>query len=184
MHRRYYVAILLSAIVSTALSAQIELPADFSARLDEMGLEFIYPVEADFKEQRQVKNEFIAYDFGLRSRKEGLEIRYDLQTDEELGDLAGNPHVATMRLVMTMGSNEENALVAVHSFPDSTVALDFGADWVRTYTFQPKIGFTDRETIQLVALYREGRGLAWVFLLFNKPPITLDGRQLALRFKG
>ncbi len=124
------------------------------------------------------------YDFGIRSRKEGLEIRYDLQTDAQLGDLAGNPHVATMRLVMNMGSNNDHSLVAVHSFPDSTVSLDFGADWVRTYTFQPKVGFTDRETIQLVALYREGRGLAWIFLMFNKPPFTLDARSLALRFKS
>ncbi len=59
MTRRYALLLISSLLTIISLPAQIELPTEFSARLDSMGMEFIYPLETDFKEQRIVKNDFL-----------------------------------------------------------------------------------------------------------------------------
>jgi hypothetical protein len=91
------------------------------------------------------------------------------------------PHVATARFLMDIGSNDEDSQTAVHSFGEEETAI-YAADWARLFTFRPKSSFAPYEFAQLVALYKEDRGLIWVVLLFNTPPDTLDTRQLAARF--
>ncbi|PHI18229.1 hypothetical protein CEQ90_19025 [Lewinellaceae bacterium SD302] len=163
------------------LAGQGPLPQAAANRFDSLGADIIRPFDADFKEVSVARTRFRPAEYAIGSKKEKLEIRYYLQTEKELGHFSGMPHVATGRFLMDVGSNDEDAQTTVHSFQGEQLET-YNADWSKLFTFQPKYEFAAYEYAQLVALYKEGRGLIWVILLFNKPPDTLDARQLAARF--
>ena len=60
---------------------------------------------------------------------------------------------------------------------------DFNADWGQVIFFQPKSVFSHKAHCKMLALYKEGKGMAFVFFLFDKGTLELDRRFLALRFK-
>ncbi|MEL6275951.1 MAG: hypothetical protein AAFU03_12685 [Bacteroidota bacterium] len=117
----------------------------------------------------------------MYSKQEKLEIRYYLQAESEMGPFVGMPHVAAGRLLIDVSSNDEDAVTTAHSFQGEALAT-YRADWAKLFTFQPKRRFSDTNFAQMVALYQEGIGMLYVFLLFDKAPDTLDSRQLAIRF--
>lgn len=157
------------------------LPDSFQYQLAELNAAIIRPLDSDFKAINIKSSRFQAPQFVMYSRQEKLEIRYYLQTAAEMGSFQGMPHVASSRLLIDISSNDDDALLTAHSFTDEAF-LTFGADWAKLFTFKPKRSFSDTQYAQLVALYKEGRGLIYVCLLFNKPPESLDTRQLAIRF--
>lgn len=167
----------------TPLAAQLDLPDDFQRRLDSMDVRFTAPLDSDYRETTlRHDNRWLDDHYSMTSRREKLEVRFHL-TPEHAGDrYFGLPHLAATTLAMNLGSNDDDAVTAVHSFDDEELAL-YGADWARMYTFRPKRSFSDKEQAQLIALYREGRGLAYTILLFDRAPDTLEGRQLSLRFR-
>ncbi|WP_116126485.1 hypothetical protein [Lewinella sp. IMCC34183] len=170
-------------LLSTPLMAQLDLPADFQARLDGMDIRFNAPLDSDFRERTlRQDNRWLEDHFAMTSRSEKLELRFHLLPEHEGDTYYQMPHLAATTLAMNLGSNDEDAVTAVHSFGEEELIL-YGADWARMYTFRPKRSFSDKEQAQLIALYREGRGLAYTILLFDKAPITLEGRQLSLRFR-
>ena len=170
-------------VLALPVAAQMDLPADFLARLDSLDLRFNAPLDSDFREQTlRNDNRWLSDHYTMTSRREKLEIRFFIAPEHEGDRYAGLPHLAATTLAMNLGSNDEDAVTAVHSFGEEDMAL-YNADWARMYTFRPKRSFSDKEQAQLIALYREGRGLAYTILLFDRAPDTLDGRQLSLRFR-
>lgn len=165
------------------LAAQFDLPVEFVARLDSVDVQFTAPLDSDYREATLRSDcPYLPEHFALRSRRENLELRFHLRP-ERLDDLYyGRPHLAATTVAMNLGSNDEDAVTAVHQFGDEELAI-FNADWARMYTFRPKRSFSSRQQAQLVALYREGRGMAYTVLLFDDAPDTLEGRQLSLRFR-
>ena len=169
--------------IGSALAAQGFTPSpDFVALLDTMELRLNPPLNADFKPVRRRANKYLPDQFVVYSREEKLEMRYSLLPEGEGNRYAGQPHLRSMTTVMNLGSNEEDAVISVHSFGEEEMAV-FNADWAKMYTFRPKDSYSDKRMAQLVAIYREGRGMAYAVLLFDKAPATLDGRQLAMRFR-
>jgi hypothetical protein len=170
---------LLSAVPCTA---QIDLPPDFQQLLDSLDVRFTAPLDSDYRESLRHDNDYLADDFAINSRRERLELRFHLRP-EVVGDRYYQlPHLAATTLAMNLGSNDEDAVTAVHSFGTEEMAL-YNADWARMFTFRPKRSFSDKQQAQLIALYREGRGLAYTVLLFNRAPSTLEGRRMSLRFR-
>lgn len=169
---------------SIALGAQIDIPYAVMQRFDALGAEMIYPLESDYRYRAPQANDYLNYDFAIQSRREGLEIRYALLPADSLDALADYPHVAVGRLLMHLASNDDDAVVTTHSLPDEEVRYDYQAEWARLFHFRPKRSFSTAEHCRLLALYREGQGLAYILLLFDRAPPQLDSRTMALRFRA
>ena len=170
-------------VLTLPLFAQMDLPPDFLSRLDSMDIRFNEPLDSDFRETTlRNDNRWLEDHYAMSSRREKLEVRFHLLPEHPDDRYYGLPHLAATTLAMNLGSNDEDAVTAVHSFEGEELAV-LGADWARMYTFRPKRSFSNKEQAQMIAVYREGRGLAYTILLFDRAPATLAGRQLSLRFR-
>ena len=174
--------LLLCLALSTLVSAQLRLPPEFEQLLEELDLRFTAPLDSDYREGMRHDNDYLDHHFAMRSRRERLELRFYVQAEDIDDRYYGLPHLAATTLAMNLGSNDEDAVTAVHSFDEEELEL-YGADWARMYTFRPKRSYSTNKQAQLIALYREGRGLAYTILLFDDAPDDLPGRQLSLRFR-
>lgn len=180
---RFQLFLLLLGLPSIGFS-QITLDAEVQARLDACQIDLILPVESDYKAIRAEANSFFPADLELRSRKEKMEIRYRFLPDTSLGTASSYPHLNANAQAIHLASNEPNAIISGHSFSIEELTEQFNADWAMLYTFPPKNGFSGRTTCRLLALYREGVGMAYVAFLFDQPPLSLDARLYALRFSS
>lgn len=145
----------------------------------EVRLNDVFDLGFDIEQARP--NDYLADHLVLYSKDEKLEMRFHLRPERPNDPLAGMPHLRIHTLAANLGSNDEDAVTTVHSFGEEELAA-VNADWARMYTFRPKRSYSDYRHAQLVALYREGRGLAYTILLFDKTPPSIEDRQLALRF--
>ena len=93
------------------------------------------------------------------------------------------PHVRCMQMIANVASNEEDTRVSALSLPDSIRLDQLNADWAKVFFFTPKKTFSTRYTCQMLAMYKEGRGMVFAYFLFNKPPMELDSRLLTVRFE-
>ena len=170
-------------LLTASLAAQVNLPGEFVHLLDSLDLRFIGPLDSDYRESTLRSNSpYLPEQYALRSRRERLELRFHLRPERRDDRYYGMPHLAATTVAMNLGSNDEDAVTAVHQFGDEELAV-LNADWARMYTFRPKRSFSSRQQAQLVAMYRAGRGMAYTVLLFDEAPNTLEGRQLSLRFR-
>jgi hypothetical protein len=169
-------------LLCTCVCAQIPVTPEFAALLDSMDVRINHPLDADFQLQPNVKNHYHQDQLTVYSKREKLEIRYHLTPESAADAYYLMPHMRAATLVMNLSSNEEDAVTTVHSFGEEEMAI-FNADWARMYTFRPKRNYSDRGHAQLIAIYKEGSGMAFVVLLFRDAPATIEGRQLALRFR-
>ncbi|PHN01294.1 hypothetical protein [Flavilitoribacter nigricans] len=166
-----------------ALGAQrVDLSDDFNQLLTEVDAQLVLPVEADYKDIRPLKNRWMDYDFSIRSRKEKMEIRYKILPFEVENRTFYAPHVKAMQVMMQVASNQEDAIVSTISLSEKSLKEDFRADWGKLFTFTPKEEFSNKQTCQLITLFREGKGMVFLFFLFNKPPMELTYRHLAVSF--
>lgn len=165
------------------VQAQIELTPEFRSLLDSTGLGFIFPLEGKYKATKAIGAQYEHYDFAIRSRKEGIEIRYAVYPYDEKDFTSIAPHAATMRLVTHLASNDEEAMISALSIAPDEIAENYNADWAKLFFFQPKGVFSSAKQCKLLAIHREGSGTAFVLFLFDKSSIELDNRTLALRFE-
>lgn len=170
--------------ISYFLPAQkVDLPEDFTALATDMAVDFMAPLDAGYKDVRTFPNPHQNYELAIRSRREKLEIRYHLEPEKENNPMTRIPHVRSMQMIANIASNEEDTRVSALSLPDS-VSLDLlNADWAKVFFFTPKKTFSSRLTCQMLAMYKEGRGMVFAYLLFNKAPMELDSRLLTVRFE-
>jgi hypothetical protein len=148
-----------------------------------MDIRFTAPLDSDYRETLDRENDYLRSHYAIRSRREKMELRFHLRPERPDDRYYQLPHLAATTLAMNLGSNDEDAVTAVHRFSDDELRF-YGADWARMYTFRPKRSYGNGfGQAQLIALYREGRGLAYTVLLFDEAPATLEGRQLSLRFR-
>ncbi len=177
-----FIALVLLLSSASALPGQLDLPSDFVYLLDSLDIRFTAPLDSDYRETLRHDNDYLIHHFAMYSRREKLELRFHVQPIGEHDRYYQLPQVAAATLAMNLGSNDDDAVTAVHYFDEEELDL-YQADWARMYTFRPKRSFSDKEHAQLIALYRKGRGMAYTVLLFDRAPDTLEGRQLSLRFR-
>lgn len=181
---RQLLSLALALSLSGWLFAQaIPLDSAFAHQLSNIGIDFVHPIGSDFRPRPNEDLRLLEVDQTLYSRQEKLEVRLAVLGVDELGEMANMPHIATSRIIMDLGSNDETAPpISVHSFDAEDMEF-FNADWARQFIFRPKQGQAPYQLAQLTALYKEGCGMAYILLLFNRPPDTLDARQRLLRFR-
>ncbi len=168
--------------LSLGIGAQFPLSPAFSELLDSLDIRVNHPLESDFRLLANAANDYLESQLTLHSKREKLELRFHLAPERPDHPFAGRPHLQAGHLALNLGSNEEDAVTAVHSFDTEEMAV-YNADWARMYTFRPKRSYSAFRQAQLVAIYRVGRGMAYTILLFDEAPNTLEGRQVALRFR-
>lgn len=175
--------LLLLLLANNKLLAQLRLPSDFVKSLDEMGLDFFQPLDGKYFSQTYLNNELLKADFIIRSRKEKLEIRYNLFPDDPANEIDDLPHIRSIQMASHLASNDDDSIVTAVSLSDDDLGkARFNADWGKLFYFRPKIVFSTREHCQMLVLYKEGKGMAFVFYLFDEAGEFLDNRLLSLAF--
>lgn len=177
-----YVLLCFLCYYSVQLSAQLPVSVEFSELLSETALQLEHPQDAAFKLKPNPKNDYLKDQLTLYSKEEKLEMRFHIVPETENDIYYQRPHMRASLLVMNLGSNAEDAVTTVHSFDEEELAV-LNADWARMYTFRPKTSYSPHAHAQLIASYKQERGLAYTVLLFDKAPGTLEDRQLVLRFR-
>lgn len=170
-------------VAANVLLAQLRLPAAFEKLLETTGLDFFQPLDGRYFAQTYLKNEFLNADYIIRSRKEKLEIRYNLFPDDPGSESDDFPHIRSIQMATHLASNDDDSIVTAVSLGERDLGEDrFNADWGKLFYFRPKIGFSTRGHCQMLALYKEGKGMAFVFYLFDEAGEFLDNRLLSLAF--
>ncbi|GJM36010.1 MAG: hypothetical protein DHS20C18_50110 [Saprospiraceae bacterium] len=179
---RFLLLLLLACTGGVALEAQNDLPTDFQSRLDQAGLSFIYPADAGYKQRKNGDSPYLDSHYTIRSRKEKMEIRYHVLPYDEHDPTADLPHIKASRLLIHLASNDATKLLTGHNLSSQSLKEDYQADWGKVFYFQPKASFSTYQHCQMLALFREGKGMAYVFFLFNQPQPTIEYRMQALEF--
>ncbi len=169
-------------VFSPLLSAQLPLTPAFESLLDSLDVRVNHPFDDGFRLLENPENDYLEDQLTVYSKPEKLEMRFHLRPEDERDVYYQRPHMRAAMLVMNLGSNDEDAVTAVHSFGEEELAV-MNADWARMWTFRPKQSYSYRTTAQLIAAYKEGRGILYTVLLFDKAPDTIEGRQMMLRFR-
>ncbi len=181
--KQWLFSLLPLALASNLIGQRVDLTEDFTLLATDMAVDFMAPLDAGYKDIRTFPNPHQNYELAIRSRREKLEIRYHLEPEKEDNPMTRIPHVRCMQMIANIASNEEDTQVSALSLPDS-VSLDLlNADWAKVFFFTPKKTFSPRLTCQMLAMYKEGKGMVFAYLLFNKPPMELDNRLLTVRFE-
>ena len=172
----------LLLLLALPLTGQLPVPPEFQTLLDSMDIRLNHPLDGDFKLRHSAANDYLEDMVTLTSRREKLEMRFHLIPESKLLFYQGRPHLKAGLVQMNLASNDEDAVTAIHSFGEEELAV-LNADWARMYTFRPKSSYSFRRQAQMIAVYREGKGMGLLMLLFDKAPPTIEGRQLTLRFR-
>jgi hypothetical protein len=115
-----------------------------------------------------IPNDDMEYNVALRSASGRLEVRYALRWDPG-GDSFSAFALATL---LNVGSGED----ALGPFPPQAVRAEFNADRGVSGPFAPRSSFGSKyDSGIMVAIWAEGRGIAYTFYLFNE-----NQRELAL----
>lgn len=171
-----------------ALAAQIEYSPSFTKLLEQAQLDFQAPLENSYRDLPVWKDAaaFQSYDFAIGSRQEDLEIRYRVLPYNQQNQIFLAPYVEAARLAMHLARNEEaeeDRIITYFDVKEEVLKQAFNADWGMTFFFHPKSAFSNRTHCKLLALYAEGKGMAFVLFLFDEPSQALDNRFEALRFR-
>ena len=175
--------LLLSILFPFNVQSQVKMQEEFVQILDRAGIEFMEPVEARYKQVPARKNSYQPCDYAIRSRKEGIEIRYLIRPYDLNASTSGAPHVEASRLAMHLATNDQDCLIAGREVAPEALTGFFNADWGMQYFFRPKAGFASWNHCELLALHKEGQGTVFVLFLFDEPSRELGNRFYALRFR-
>ncbi len=177
--------LLFSLLCCGNLSAQLDIPAGFQAKLAATGLSFLTPVEHHYKIAKVYKNNLQPYDFAIRQKKDKVEIRYLVLPDT--GKIAGGyPHLAFSRRTINLASNEDNEVastISIIQLSEKILTEKYRADWGAISFFKPKKSFGNTRYCKLVTLYREGLGYVYTFFLYNDVNVDFDAGYDLLEFK-
>lgn len=166
-------------------TAQVDYSPRFLQLLQHAQMDFYEPVEARYKDIPVWKEaaQYQAYDFAIRSRKEALEIRYVIFPFDKKSPVFQAPGVECTRVTMHLASNDEDALISALGIGEEELEESYNADWGKIFFFQPKKSFSQRKHCKMLALYAEGKGMAFIFFLFDEPSKELNNPFLTLRFQ-
>jgi hypothetical protein len=163
-------------------TAQEILPLDQRLRLAQYELEW-WPPTAAYRLLKPPVNNFYPCDFYVQIRKEGLQIRYlmvpVMDVDDERSDI---PQIQAATLAMHLADNEEDSYISSHQLDPGLLDSVYQADWGEQFFFHPKPGFSSAKNCQMLALFREGVAMGYIFLLFDEAPLTLPEQAQTLRF--
>lgn len=176
--------ILLYLFTLPLLSAQYNwrINKEFGQALLLLNAEVMPPLDGAYKTYKPARNSTQNCQWALRSRKERLEIRYLATPLSAQKHTRKYPSIAAHRLAMHICSNEEDAIITARDLSAHEQEVLYNADWGRVYIFPPKLDFSPYTYCKMVALYKEGKGMAYIFNLFDNPSPNIDSRLYSFRF--
>lgn len=181
----FYPIIFLFITGPLLLHSQIKFSPELTKELSRTGLEIIQPLEARYRTIRLPDNRYMECDYGIWSRKEKLEIRYAIEPVSPNSRTALIPHVKGFTMATHLATNDEEAVISKLSLSPENLEEDFNADFGEVYIFRPKPAFSSKLHCQMLVLYKEGKGMVYVFFLFDDPNNSaLDYRFQAVRFNS
>ena len=162
--------------------AQNGLGLDHQLLLDRSELQWSAP-EGPYRVIKNPSNNFQEYDFGIYLRKQKVEVRYLIVPATPDSERELIPHVRAARMAMHVAGNDEDSYIAAHEIEVELLNAVYQADWGQLFYFPPKRIFSDAKNCQMLALYREGVALCFVFLLFEEATPNLPALSRLLRFQ-
>ncbi len=176
--------LLLFLLPQWLLGQKIEYAEQFLELLEQANLEVFEPFDAGYRSYQPLENELLNCHHAIRSNSEDLEIRYFVLPWNEADNTTTAPHVATFRVLTSIASNADEAVISAIPLDWALVSDKYNADWGMAYFFNPKPAFSDSYACKLMALSKEGQGTVFVFFLFDDPGnLALDLRDLSARFR-
>lgn len=171
--------------LSIIISAQYTwtIPSELAISLDKMNAEVIPPIDGSYKAYNPFENNTQNCHWAIRSRKDGLEVRYLLVPFSENQPISNYPGLAASRMAMHICSNEENSVITSRDLTDHEQEVLYNVDWGKVFIFPPKLDFSPYAYCKMVVLYKENQGLAYIFNLFDEPSQNIDNRLYTFRFK-
>lgn len=184
MRFRYFFAIGFCSLAQWLPAQKMQPSSYFKQLLEETGLEVFEPVDAGYRSFELWENEYLNCQYAINSRREDLEIRYYIMPWDEADANTTAPNVTTFRILTTVATNSDNAVISGIQPPQEFVQKNFNADWGMTYFFTPKPAFSDAPACKLMAISKEGKGTVFIFFLFDDPGNSaIDLREASMRFK-
>ncbi|HKK73618.1 MAG TPA: hypothetical protein VJ953_00990 [Saprospiraceae bacterium] len=184
MKRILFICLLISTNWVASAQYTWKLPNELSAVLQFMDAEVMPPIDGGYRGFRPPDNLTQNCHWAIRSRKDGLEIRYLLSPAQEEQPISNHPELAAHRLAMHICSNEENSIMTTRELTDNEREVLYNADWGKVYILSPKVDFSPYTYCKMVVLYRENSGLAYIFNLFDEPSQNIDNKLYTFRFKN
>jgi hypothetical protein len=174
--------LLLLKIPFFSFAQEFEFSPSFLKIAAANNLELTYPTENSFSEISQISNEYLPFVFGMKSKKQDIEIYILYQNFDLQNPATQNPQVETTRITANAATNHEESVITVLELGKEYVKESFGAEWGREIYFHPKKGLTDKENCRLVTVYKEGYGQLSIFFFFNEKTAYLDSFYNWVRF--
>jgi len=170
----------LFLLFSNNAFTQVEITKSFAKKLASMDLEFLPPLENKYKKIRNSESVIVGFDFAIKSKKADMEIGFSLLPERK--NEMNFPHIKTSNMALSAATNEdEEARLVLHEMSKEDLE-NYHADWGAVIFFQPKRIFSDKKHCKMLALYREGKGLVYVFYLFDEASEEVDLQKDCLSF--
>lgn len=179
-----YVGLLIATSFKVAAQYSWDLPNELHTALQLMEAEVMPPIDGGYKGFRPPENFTQNSHWAVRSRKDGLEIRYLLAPYTRKHPINDHPELAAHRLAMHICSNAESAVMTARELTDNEREVLYNADWGKVYVLSPKADFSTYTYCKMVVLYRKDSGLAYIFNLFDEPSQNIDNKLYTFRFKN
>lgn len=168
----------LMTISSSALAQRNNGLEAIEPDLEKMNLEFLMPVENQYKFSQVRKNEFVDYDSRMVARSGQMEIFIAVHPVGEGGLTSFYPHLEYQRLLANLVPNDDDQNVLVIGWREPKLR-DRNADWGAESYFTARKEITAYPYTKFIAFYREDYGMVVMLYCFNKP----DRLPELLRFR-
>ena len=170
----------LFLLFSNNTFAQVKMSKSFTQKLAQMDLEFLTPLENTYKKIKASESIIVDFDFEIKAKKADLRIGFALFPEGK--NAVTFPHIKVSNMALSAATNDDvEARLVLHEMSKEDLA-NYQADWGAVVFFQPKRVFSDKDHCKMLALYREGKGLVYVFYLFDEASEEVDLQKDCLSF--
>ena len=171
---------LLLFIFSSNTFTQVKMSKSFQLKSTQMDLEFLAPLENSYKKIKASESIIVDFDFEIKAKKGDLKIGFALFPEGK--NALTFPHIKVSNMAFSAATNQDQeARLVLHEMSKEDLE-SYHADWGAIVFFQPKKIFSDKDHCKMLALYREGKGLAYVFYLFDEASEEIDLQGNCLSF--
>ena len=171
---------ILLFIFSNNVFTQVKTSKSFNQKLAKMDLAFLAPLENSYKKIKASESIIVDFDFEIKAKKADMKIGFVLFP--EGNNALTFPHIKVSNMALSAATNQDDeARLVMHEMSKEDLE-NYQADWGAVVFFQPKRIFSDKDHCKMLALYREGKGLAYVFYLFDEASEEVDLQENCLIF--
>ena len=171
---------ILLFIFSNNVFTQVKTSKSFNQKLAKMDLAFLAPLENSYKKIKASESIIVDFDFEIKAKKADMKIGFVLFP--EGNNALTFPHIKVSNMALSAATNQDDeARLVMHEMSKEDLEY-YQADWGAVVFFQPKRIFSDKDHCKMLALYREGKGLAYVFYLFDEASEEVDLQENCLIF--